>query len=192
MTRLIAVAAAALLGLAATVEAQERGAEHRGLGAHQHGHGTLNIAAEGRALRMELEVPGDDIVGFEHAAATEDEKARLDSAKAALARPLDVVKLPDAAKCTVKNAEVTMEDEHHEHEPEGAGAPHELEAQHTAFHVEAVLDCAAIDQLTAMDFAYFKRFTNAQSLTVTIIAPNGQSTFEATRDKPVIDLGGLM
>ena len=42
--------------------------DHRELGPHVHGHGTLNIAIEDKRVSMELEVPGMDIVGFEHAA----------------------------------------------------------------------------------------------------------------------------
>ena len=32
--------------------------EHRELGSHEHGRGTLNIAVEGNKVTMELEVPG--------------------------------------------------------------------------------------------------------------------------------------
>src|SRR6185369_1509759 len=44
--------------------------EHRELGVHEHGRGTLNIAIEGNKVTMELEAAGVDIVGFEHAAKT--------------------------------------------------------------------------------------------------------------------------
>ena len=36
--------------------------------AHEHGHGKLNVAIEGKNVMMEMEVPGADIVGFEHEA----------------------------------------------------------------------------------------------------------------------------
>ena len=39
-------------------------AAERELGAHMHGHGTVNIVLEGSALWIELEAPGADIVGF--------------------------------------------------------------------------------------------------------------------------------
>ena len=58
--------------------------DHRELGPHVHGHGTLNIAVDDKAVSMELEVPGMDLVGFEHAASTEDQKAAVDKAKAQL------------------------------------------------------------------------------------------------------------
>ena len=45
----------------------------RELDAHQHGHGSLTIAIEGGQVQMALEVPGADIVGFEHAAEVSNE-----------------------------------------------------------------------------------------------------------------------
>ncbi len=94
--------AAAMLGclLLQTASAEER----RELGAHQHGHGTLNIAFEGNRITMELEVPGHDIVGFEHEAKTDDQKAAVAKAKSQLGAPLALFQLPAAAGCTVKEA----------------------------------------------------------------------------------------
>src|SRR5258708_3075099 len=60
----------------------------RELRADQHGRGHLNIAVEGNKVSMELEVPGADIVGFEHAAKTDREKAAVETAKTQLAAPL--------------------------------------------------------------------------------------------------------
>ena len=58
--------------LAATAAVAE---ERRELGAHEHGHSTLTIAVEGTRVAMELSAPGADIVGFEHAAETDEQKA---------------------------------------------------------------------------------------------------------------------
>ena len=89
-----------------------RGEEgHRELGPHVHGHGTLNIAIEDKRVSMELEVPGMDIVGFEHAPSTDDQKAAVEKAKARLEKPLGVFSLPAAAGCTVAEAKVAIEAE---------------------------------------------------------------------------------
>ncbi len=88
---------------------------HRELGPHVHGHGTLNIAIEDKRVSMELEVPGMDIVGFEHAPSTDDQKAAVEKAKARLEKPLGVFSLPAAAGCTVAEAKVAVEAEHDDH-----------------------------------------------------------------------------
>src|SRR5579883_1715644 len=72
---------------------------HRQLGAHEHGHGRLNIAIDGKTLSMELEVPGADIVGFEHDANTEEQKAAADGAKARLANGLSLFQPDPVAGC---------------------------------------------------------------------------------------------
>ena len=78
------------------------------------------MAVEGNSVKMELEVPGDDIVGFEHPPSTPEEKSLLDKAKAALALPLTLFKIPEASNCTVKDANIKIQEEKHEpsEEPE--------------------------------------------------------------------------
>lgn len=92
----------AVLLIAAT--ATSAAAETRQLGAHVHGEGTLNIAFDGARIAMELSAPGADIVGFEHAAKTAEDRAAIDDAVATLAKPLSLVTFPEAAGCSVTEA----------------------------------------------------------------------------------------
>jgi Protein of unknown function (DUF2796) len=164
--------------------------EHRQLGAHVHGRGHLNIAIEGKTISMELEVPGADIVGFEHEPTTPDQKSALAEAKAKLANALVLFAPAPAGGCTLDHVKVSMEAEHeeeeHEHAKEGE------EHHHSEFHVEYALECRSLSRLTSMTFDYFKAFPGAQALDVSVIAPKGQSSFEVTREKPSLDLTGIM
>ncbi len=196
-----ALAALAAVSLAyAPVRAEE---EHRELGAHEHGHGTLNIAVEDKRVAMELEVPGMDIVGFEHEASTDEQKAAVEKAKAELSKPLTLFKLPASAGCSVEEAKLVIEAEH-EHEGEDhhdakeeeheehADADHDEHEGHTAFHVTYALDCAKPAELTSVTFDYFKAFAGAQTLTVNVVTAKAQNAYEVSRDKPELDLGGMM
>jgi hypothetical protein len=192
-----AFAALAVLSFAPNARAEE---VHRELGAHEHGHGTLNIAVEDKRLAMELEVPGMDIVGFEHEATTDDQKTALEKAKAELAKPLALFKLPAAAGCSVNEAKVALEAEHEnddhgareeKRDDHAAGDEDEHEG-HTAFHVTYALDCEKPTALTAITFDYFKVFAGAQNLTVNVVTAKAQSKYEVSRDKPELDLGGMM
>lgn len=91
------------------------GEEKRELDAHMHGHGALNIALDGETLALELIAPGFDIVGFEHAAESEADKAAVEAGLAKLSDPLSLFGVPSAANCTVTSAEAELnsEDEHH-------------------------------------------------------------------------------
>ena len=92
--------------------------ETRQLDAHEHGVGQLNIAFDGDQIAMEMHAPGADIVGFEYAAESAEDRAAVDAAVATLARPLDLFVLPSAAECSVvqASAELESEEAHDDHE----------------------------------------------------------------------------
>lgn len=178
--------------------------QHRQLGPHQHGHGKLNIAIENNRMSMELEVPGADIVGFEHEPSTPEQKAAIEKAKAKLANGLSIFKLPSSAECKLENAKVAIEAEHedeHEHEADHDHHDHDAKAvdeheegehHHSEFHVEYSLACQSISRLTSMTFDYFNEFAGAQELDINVITPKGQSSYEVTRASPRLDLTGVM
>ena len=144
---------------------------------------------------MELEVPGADIVGFEHAATSAGDKATLEKAKAQLAAPLALFALPASAACRVTQVDVEVEiGEHHHDAKEEAKAEEGAEKGegHSEFHVQYALECAAPGNLTAIEFAYFRAFAGAQKLDVNVITPKGQSKFEVTRASPSLSLAGMI
>jgi hypothetical protein len=163
--------------------------EHRQLGPHQHGHGSLEIAVEGNRVTLELEAPGADIAGFEHDASTPEQKAVLEKAKATLADPLALFKLPAAAGCKVTEAKVEIEREHDHDAKDHAKAD---SAAHSDFDAEYTLECASPEALTSIDFQYFKAFPNARELGVMLTTPKGQTKLDVSRERPLVDLGGLI
>lgn len=181
----------------------------RDLGAHEHGVGKLNIAFEKGQIALELEAPGADIVGFEHHAESAADRQKVDAAIAILAKPLDILALPAEAKCQVKEAKVELhggeEEEHEEHhaekdehdEHDGGHAKHaehheDEAAGHTEFHAEYVLSCADTSAVTRIEFPYFSTFPNAKELEVQMISDKGSTAFEVVRDKPRLDLSGMI
>ena len=141
---------------------------------------------------MELEVPGVDLVGFEHAAKTRHDKAAVEKAKTQLLAPLTLFALPASAACRVTEAKVEVEIGEHDHdakaEPrrqgrEGGKGAAKSEG-HSEFHAQYALECAAPGNMTAIEFGYFRAFAGAQKLDVNVITPKGQSKFEVTRAKP--------
>ena len=186
-----------IAGVLATLVTWGAGAdERRELGAHEHGHSTLNVAIEGTEVAMELIAPGVDIVGFEHAAESAQDKAALEAAEAKLADPLSLFVMPAAAGCTVQTATVEIEGEHDEEAGHAEGEEHEAEAEHEAehneFHAEYQLACASPDELGTIRLGYFEAFPNAMEVEVNVITEKGQSSFEVERDAPILDLVGLV
>ena len=64
--------------------------------------------------------------------------------------------------------------------------------RHAEFHAEYELICQTPQKLTSMTFEYFNVFAGAQELDVTVVTPKGQSSFEVKREKPSLDLTGIM
>ena len=187
------------VGLAAGQASAGEG--HRELGAHEHGHGRFNVAIDGGTVQMELIAPGADIVGFEHAPKTDEHKAKLAAAKAALGKIESVVGLPKSAGCSLSKAAVEMPGADGETEKKGHGHDHghdknhakdEHEEAHSEFRVTYDLKCSAPGALGKLTFSYFDSFKAAQELDVTVVTAKGQKAFEVTRAQPEIGLGGLM
>ena len=160
----------------------------RQLDSHEHGAGKLSIAIEGGKIELELEVPGDDIVGFEHKAKTVKQKAAVEQATKTLAAGLTQFKLPAVAGCKLESAKVELHFEAAEKKPAETKAT--TEDGHTEFRATYVLACAAPDKVTEIAFDYFKSFKNAQKLAVTVVSDKGQKHYEVTRKAPRLTLGG--
>ena len=189
--------------------------DSRQLDAHEHGVGALNIAIDGMTVAMEFMAPGADIVGFEHEAESDTDRAAIAAAVATLGAPLDLFVMPDAAGCSVASAQAGLEgadahEDHDEHHDDHADAAHddhsrddhshgdhahddhadeEGDTGHTEFHAEYMLTCDHPDALTKITFAYFEAFPNAQEVAVQMITSSGAQAFEVNRDAPRLELG---
>lgn len=202
-----------LFALTAVVATPAFAQEARQLNAHEHGVGQLDIAFDGDQIAMELHAPGADIVGFEYGAESAEDRAAVDAAVAALAKPLDLFVLTEAAGCSIVNASAGLESEeehdahdddhdddhaadegsHDDHTDEGHEneADEADEADHTEFHAEYLLTCADPSAVTDITFAYFDAFPNALEVEVQVISDTGATSFEVERDAPTLDLRGM-
>ncbi|KAA8669303.1 zinc uptake protein ZrgA [Vibrio gigantis] len=91
--------------------------EFRSHEAHVHGKVEVNIAQDGQELLVEVTAPGADVVGFEHAPETAEQKKVFEQAIAQLNKPDELFSFNNA-NCTLKFKSVsnTLEDDHDEHE----------------------------------------------------------------------------
>ena len=188
--------------------------ETRQLDSHEHGVGELNIAVDGNTIAMEFHAPGADIVGFEYAAESAEDRSAIDAAVATLARPLQLFVFPTAAECSVIQASAELESEdthdehddheeeddddhaegHDEHDDDHADAhddEHADDAGHTEFHAEYTLTCGNPAAASELTFAYFDTFENAREIEVQIKSASGAQAFEVERDDPKLDLRGM-
>ncbi len=156
---------------------------HGSLGKHEHGVAQLNVALDGKTLELELDSPAMNLVGFEHAASTDADKAAVAKARAQLEKPLELFALPVTAGCSVASQELRSplfgdkapahahkEKAGHEHEHE-----HEHENGHADIHAHYQLSCEKPKLLKLLTLAeFFKRFPATQKIQVQLIGPDGQ------------------
>ncbi|WGZ94400.1 MAG: DUF2796 domain-containing protein [Candidatus Thiothrix putei] len=89
-----------------TLYADDHEHEHEEHGAHEHGAATLAIAAGAEGLEIMLESPAANIIGFEHAATTDEDKQKLTDAVKKLEAGAELFSMNTEAGCTLKSAEV--------------------------------------------------------------------------------------
>ncbi|MBK1649250.1 DUF2796 domain-containing protein [Rhabdochromatium marinum] len=162
----------------------EQEIEHRQHGTHVHGIAALNLALDGQEMQLELHSPAANIVGFEHAPASEEQHATLDQAVARLKDGDSLFKFNAAAACHMQAATVTSEllDEapDHEHEHEHAGETH---ADITATYR---FECGTPEQLTQLSVELFGTFSGMEEIKVQYITERTQGATELTAQDHVV------
>ena len=197
--------------LAATAFAQEEFRQHE---AHVHGHVEMNIAQDGNDLLIEIDAPGVDVVGFEHAPQSDADKAAVKKALDLLNDPTQLFFLSTAAKCHIEDVLVsnTVEDhdedaDEHEHHHDDAdehehhdddehehheGDEHEHEGEHHhehgAFNIQYQFHCDEIGQLTQLDSHWFTHFHNTKELDVNLLTDKQQTALELSPGHSTISL----
>ena len=168
------------------VQANHDDHESHGHGAHEHGHGHLNLVLDGNQLMIELQAPAADLVGFEHAARSDEEKAQYAKALARLQQPDALFRLDPAAGCTLTRQEINAAKEEHDHDHDHEKADgdqddhHHDEAGHADMGAMYTYTCETPAKLTGLEATLFAVYPSLEKLSVQGILPNGQTAAELT------------
>lgn len=197
MRRLLLALPFALLPLA-MAHAGDPEVEHGSLGAHEHGTARLNAVLDEQTLELELDSPAMNLVGFEHPATSDADKAVVAQARQRLEAPMSLFALPVAAKCIVAKQTLSSplfgdkpdadgDDDHdtdsdvhgHDEDHNAEGAEHHHE--HSEIHAHYQFQCDDTKALKTLDLnRLFKTFPATHKVLVQLITPNGQQGVEAT------------
>ena len=185
MRRLLLALPFALLPLAVVHAAQAHDHEHGSLAPHEHGVGTLNVALDDNTLELDLDSPAMNLVGFEHAATTDADKASVAAAKARLENPLTLFNLPPAAKCVVEAQELNSP--LFDPAPEEGASKAKTEHHHSDVEAHYAFTCAEPGQLKNLDLGtFFKTFPGTHTFKVQLICPNGQQAVNVSAKAPTL------
>lgn len=202
MRRLLLALPFALLPLTSPVTANEHEhkdhhhdhehdhAEHGSLDAHEHGAAQLNVVLDGKALELQLDSPAMNLVGFEHAAKSDADKAKVSAARSELEKPHALFGLTTGDCALTKkslesplfSASAPAEKHDHDHDHKKAH-----DGEHSDIEAHYMLECQQPDDLKQLDLAeLFKRFPSTEKIQVQLIGPNGQQGLELTPAQPTL------
>jgi len=144
--------------------------ENRELDSHEHGHVKMEIAIEKNKMNIAVEAPGESIVGFEHAAKTDAQKAAVAAAQKQLSDPAAIFELPSQAGCTVESASAEL----HQH------------GGHNEFEASYAFTCTDIEALKTVETKLFSLYPAIDEIDVDYVVPGGQGSVELEPDAPTV------
>ncbi len=145
---------------------------------HEHGAATLSLAAGAQGLEIMLESPAANIVGFEHAASTAEDKKKLADAQATLEDGAALFGINPEAECILESAEVVSA------LLGNADAPEKDAAEtHNDMDVTWTFACAKPAELKAVSTKLFAAFPQGfQKLKAEWVTDKGASAQELDKD----------
>lgn len=150
------------------------------LGKHEHGVASLNVALDGQTLEIQLESPAMNLVGFEHAATSDADKAKVAAVRQQLEQPQTLFALPIEAKCALQESELESPlfgEAKHEHADHDHGDEH----GHSDIDASYRFACANAEALKTLELgSFFGSFPGTEKLEVQLIGPSGQQGAELT------------
>lgn len=145
--------------------------------AHEHGAARLDIAVEPSRITLFLEMPLDNLTGFERAPKSDAERASVDAALARLREAGQMFRIDPAAGCA--EGEVTLRAE-----ALGPGAPPAVATRegHADLDLQAAFSCPNGARAGFIEIGLFEAFPRLKRLDLQIVTPRGQ--MKATLRRP--------
>ncbi len=144
-----------------------------GPGPHVHGVASLQVAVDGNTLTLHLESPLDNLLGFEHVARTEKEKAAVRDMAARLNKPETLFVPTPEAQC--KAVSVDLES------PVLQPAKAANSSGHADLDGDFVFRCEHPEVLRAIDVSLFDGFPNMRQVDVQVATSFGQAAAKLTQ-----------
>lgn len=142
--------------------------EHASLGTHEHGVAQFDAALDGTSLEIELRSPAVNLLGFEHAANSAEDKRKVADTRAQLEQPDRLFGLSAEAHCKLDEARLES--------PLFASKGHDHDAgTHSDIHARYRYSCSAPEALPGLDLrGLFEAFPGTEKIQAQVIGPNGQ------------------
>ncbi|MEZ5938670.1 MAG: DUF2796 domain-containing protein [Hyphomonadaceae bacterium] len=171
---------------------------HREAKAHVHGVAEISFVISGQTLSVSLDGPLANVLGYEHAPVTAEERKTAQTATRLLNDPLRIARPSDKAGCKPQTPAIVLPFDapgRHDHEDQHARDDEHGDADHgDAPHVHMDLEatytftCARIARLDHIDVTAFKTFPGIKTVEGVVLGPGIQFSRRLTPSAPVLKL----
>jgi len=147
--------------------------------AHVHGLARLAVVVDGPLLSLALESPLYNLVGFEHAPRSPEQREAVARMMAALNAPADLFDPTAAAACSPVRIIIESpwladsDDQDHDHHHHHHGHDHGHE--HADLYAEYDFHCDSPAELRGLQLELFARFPGIEHIHAELAVPGGQS-----------------
>lgn len=166
---------------------------HSAHGVHVHGEAILNIVLDGDTLYIELDSPAINLIGFEHAPSSDEQKAVILNAQQTLT-VADRLFHFATAKCPLENLTIEVpyinnsgsqgHSHHHDHQHSHEEAHHE----HANFHASYTFQCEQVKDLKAVSTTLFSLFPGIQVIKAQWISQGRQGSTSLTANNSTLKI----
>jgi len=151
---------------------------------HEHGAATLDVVIDGAQMFVTFDSPWMNLVGFEHAPSTDEQRDAVANAQAQLEDGMLALGIDSGAGCTLQttgiDSSMAMDDHGDEHGHDDHGDDHDDD--HSDEHGHDEHD----DEHVALSL--FDNFSGIETLSVQMAGPGGQSAQKVSADNANVNL----
>ena len=126
---------------------------------HVHGIAVLNIIVEKNEVHLALESPAMNLLGFEHAPVTDEQKAAYQATQQKLTEASKLFAFP-GANCQLESSDIQMLEKHAHADHDG----HEHSGEHADVHADYRFNCSRIQELSEIRIHLFTVFPGIQQI----------------------------
>ena len=150
--------------------------DKKSLDAHVHGVSVLNLVQDMGQLSFEFEMPGFDVVGFEHKAKKKEDIKKVRNALNILSDYKNMINVPASANCKEKKSSAKVINE----------------GSHSEFISQYLLSCEKISLIKDIQITYFDSFPFSKELNVNLVTKNKKLSQTTDKNNSIIKVDGYL
>ena len=150
--------------------------DKKSLDAHVHGVSVLNLVQNMQQLSFEFEMPGFDVVGFEHKAKKKEDIKKVRNALNILSDYKNMINVPSSANCKEEKSSAKVIND----------------GSHSEFISQYLLNCEKISLVKDIQIIYFDSFPFSKELNINLVTKNKKLSQITNKNNSIVNVDGYL